>query len=268
MMLLDRLADFGMAAFGLAILAALAAAHLLGRKLGLWHQRSTAEHVEATSFVTSGVLALLAFVLGMTIAMAQGRYETRRALVLDEANAIGTAWLRAGAIGHPRGAAIATLLERYTAVRIAFVNAAHDSPEIAEAHAETGRMQAVMWGHMAAILATRTDPVAVALQASLNDTFDLATSTRWALAARLPGELIALLLGMCFIAMGTMGYQFGLKGTGQPALTGLLVLLWTACLIIVADLSTARLGLVRADAAPYAWTAESFAGGIRIPPLP
>jgi hypothetical protein len=59
------------------------------------------------------VLGLVGLLLAFSFSMAVGRYETRRNLVLAEANAIGTTWLRAGLLLAPHDAAVRALLRRY-----------------------------------------------------------------------------------------------------------------------------------------------------------
>lgn len=265
---LEFLAGLGLIPFALMILGLLSITYLAGMRLGRWHQDRTTKTIEATTFFTNGLLGLLAFTLGLTIAMAQGRFEGRRASTLAEANAIGTAWLRASAMEHGRAHEIARLLEDYTRLRIAFVEAEANMAEVARLNIETNRMQGIIWGHLAAITRERADPISAALQASLNDVFDQATAQRWAFAAPIPGELILLLLGMSLTTIATIGYQFGLKATGEGNLAFLFVGVWTAALVLVVDLSTPRLGAVRPDAAPYLWTLQGFQGGVVIPPPP
>ena len=80
--------------------------------------------------VVTGMLGLLAFSLGLALSMAQSRFDARREAALQEANAIGTAWLRAQAIGHERGPAIARLLEDYIRLRIEYVRAGPDQTDL------------------------------------------------------------------------------------------------------------------------------------------
>ena len=75
---------------------------------------------EGVGVLVAGLLGLLAFVLALTLSFASDRFSERRTGALAEVNAIGTAWLRAKAIGQPRGDEIARLLEQYTALRIDF----------------------------------------------------------------------------------------------------------------------------------------------------
>lgn len=265
---LDTIAEYGLWLLGVLIFFGLIISYVVGTRIGVWRRARAKESHETASFVTNGMLGLLAFTLGLTIAMAQGRYDDRRRIVLNEANAIGTAWLRAGGLGHPRATEIARLLEEYITLRVTFVQADFGSPDIARMNAETNRLQGVIWGHAAAIGRERADPLVAALNASLNETFDLATTMRWAFAAPLPGELIFLLFGMSILAISSMGFQFGVTGTGNPILALLLLSAWTASMLVVADLSAGRLGAVRPDVNAYVWTQQGFRGGVTIPPAP
>ncbi|WPB85670.1 bestrophin-like domain [Sediminicoccus rosea] len=268
MMALEALAAQGLAVFALLTFGTLLLAYGAGVMIGRWHQARTEETIEATSFVTNGLLGLLAFTMGLTIAMAQGRFETRRATTLAETNAIGTAWLRAGAFDHPRAAEIARLLEDYTRLRLEFVEAPMRSTEVARLSAATNHLQNVIWGHAAAITRERQDPLSAALQAALNDVLDQGSAQRWAFAAPIPAELLLFLMGLAVLTIATIGYQFGLKRLGAPMLAILLVAVWTGAMILVIDLAAARFGAVRPDSAPYYWTLQGFQGGVVIPPPP
>ena len=77
-------------------------------------------------YVVSAVLGLLAFLLGFAFSLATDRFETRRHLVLEESNAIGTAFLRAQLLGEPHRARLSDLLVRYTENKIALARAQPD----------------------------------------------------------------------------------------------------------------------------------------------
>lgn len=268
MRVLEALAAQGLLFLALLIFAILLLAYFIGVRIGRWHQARTEQTIEATSFVTNGLLGLLAFTLGLTIAMAQGRFESRRMTTLAETNAIGTAWLRASSMEDARAAAIAGGLEAYTRLRLAFIEAPLRQAEIERWNAETNRMQSLLWGHATALTRARNDPLTAALQAALNDVFDQTAAQRWAFAAPIPGELLFFLLGMAVLTIGTIGYQFGLKRLGTPVMALILVGVWTGAMVLVVDLASARFGAVRPDIAPYHWTLQGFQGGVVIPPLP
>ena len=152
-------AVWSLAGFGLVLLLLQIAA----REIGYWFGRRSAMRSEAApegvGVVVGSMLALLAFVLALTLSFANNRFSEREAGALAEANAIGTAWLQAGAIGHPRGDEIARLIKDYAAVRAAFVKASYDMPVIDELSSRSSALQNEMWGHLTAIVRERPDPV-------------------------------------------------------------------------------------------------------------
>jgi hypothetical protein len=267
-MLLVELAVTSMAAFTLLIFVVQFAA----RELGCWMaSRRLARGdspAEGVGVVVGGMLGLLGFVLALTLSFANTRFQERRDATLTEANAIGTAWLRAQAIDHPRSAEIARLLGDYTRLRMDFVRADLHSATLETINQRTNAAQSVIWGHMAGLVRDRPDPITAALQASLNDTFDSATSQRFAFDTRLPPQLVWLLLGMATLSMAGLGYQLGLRGKPLRVLSTLLVAMWTAILVVILDLGAARVGSIRTSAAVYEWTLQGFEGGVRVPPLP
>src|SRR4029453_11104866 len=79
------------------IVVLLLAAYEVGFRIGRGWQNRTPEETEGpTDALVGSIIAFLAFLLAITMGMASDRFDTRRALVLEEANAIHTAYLRAG----------------------------------------------------------------------------------------------------------------------------------------------------------------------------
>jgi CDP-diglyceride synthetase len=268
MNLLTAIAAWSVLAFGFVLFLLQLGAHEIGYRFGRRRAAGGAAPAESVGVVVGGMLALLAFVLALTLSFANNSFSERRAGTLAEANAIGTAWLRAQAIGGPRGSEIARLLEQYTQLRIAFVRADNDPAELDDLNRRTNALQTEIWGHASAIARERTDPVVVSLMAALNDTFDMTTATRFAYALRLPPQLSWLLFAMALMSMAALGYQVGLRGNPSHALAALLTLMWTAVIVDILDLATPRIGALRTSAAVYEWTVQGFQGGVPIPPPP
>jgi len=235
----------------------------LGRRARAWHGNP-----ETVGVIVGGMLALLAFVLALTLSFANTRFSERRMGSLAETNAIGTAWLRAKAIGTPRAEQIAELLEQYAKVRADFIAAGRTEQAVIEAsNQRTHALQSEIWGHLAAIVREQPNPVTNALMTALNDTFDASTSERFAYDTHLPPQLFWLLVGMTMLSMGSLGYQFGLKEKPSRVLVALLTLMWTAVIVDILDLASARLGSIRTATTVYDWTIQGFKGGLTIPPL-
>ena len=117
--LFNTMADRGTLPLGALLLAMLLIANEIGYRIGRWRTTLRAEQAEGNmGMLTTGMLGLLAFTLGLTISIAESRYEARRDLVVAEANAIGTAWLRAGLVRGAEGPELRRELEDYTRTRL------------------------------------------------------------------------------------------------------------------------------------------------------
>lgn len=254
-------ADQGVLAFALLLVVVQTLAKEVGYFFGNRIAARRENPGEGVGVVVGGMLALLAFVLALTLSFASTRFQERRASTLDEANAIGTAWLQARAIGHPAGAEIARLLETYVAQRRDYVHADHGSPVIVDATRRTGELQSQIWNHLTAIVRDRQDPVAVSLMNALNTTFDMSTAARFAFSMTLPPQLFWLLVAMTAISMAALGFQLGLRQRPLRLLTLLLLCMWTATTTAILDMGSARIGNVRAGTQAYDWTIEGFQGG-------
>lgn len=261
-------AEWSVLAFFALLLAVQLLMHEVGYWFGRWSRTSAEAQPEGVGIIVSGMLGLLAFVLALTLSFASNRFSERRIGTLAESNAIGTAWLRAEAIGDPRGEEIARLLEQYTQVRRDFVLATRNSPQIEEMNRRTGELQSVIWGHMAAIAREKPNPVTTSLMSALNDMFDMSASERFAFEQRLPPQIFWLLIGMAMMGNCVLGYQLGLRGRSMRLLVIMLIIMWTAVITGILDLAAARLGSFRSETAVYEWTLQGFKGGISVPPLP
>ena len=137
-----------------AVLAALLAAATIGYRGHIWLRRRMGEtESESHDHLLSAVLGLLALLLGFTFSLALNRYETRRDLVMQEANAIGTTWLRAQLLESPNKTAMSGLLRSYLDARLAWSEA-----DVApEASRQTAALQQKLWAVTGQ--AMRSDPI-------------------------------------------------------------------------------------------------------------
>jgi hypothetical protein len=204
---------------------------------------------------------LLAFVLALTLSFATARFEERRQGTLMEANALGTAWLRAKAISHPRGEELAKLFEEYTKLRAEFITAPADREIVRGINDKTGVLQNRIWEHVTVIVRERPDPISASLMAATNEVFDRSTAERFAFSLTMPPQMVWLLMGIAVLSIGALGYQLGMRGLSLPILSVLLIAMWTSVIVVILDLSAPRIGSLRSSAAAYYWTLEGFGPG-------
>ena len=191
----------------------------LGYRLGGW--RGTAARRETESPVGSIVgaqLGLLAFLLAITFSLAITRFEERRQVLLNEANAIGTAYLRADLLPEPDRTQVRKLLTEYTDIRINAVATGAVAPAIKRSE----EIHTQLWPYATA--AARADPRSVPaglFVEALNAIIDQhATRLQAGVQNRIPGTVWFILLSVAAMSFLIIGYHGGLTASARsPAVT-------------------------------------------------
>jgi len=248
---------------GLFILLLLLASLEFGVQFGKFVARRhtpTDGEKSSVNFATAGMMGLLAFLLGVSLSMASDRYQQRRDSVLAEANAIGTAWLRA-TVGttSTEGEALQRLLREYTEVRIAIVVGSSDPAKNDEGLLQrTNRLQSEIWTIARTVAERSPTPISGLLLSSLNEMIDLSLTNRRNFNTHVPPYILRLLLTVSVFAVGAVGYGFGLVGSRQPGLSVLLLGVWTLAIVLIVDIDRPQTGEVRIDPGPLVWTLQGF----------
>ena len=241
----------------LAFVAISLAVYEAGYRLGRWWQRRTPDHKEGTTGMLVGsVLGMLAFLLAVTMTMASDRFDTRRALVLDAANSIGTTYLRAGFLDEPYVSDIRKLLREYVPLRVTV-------KDRAQFLANQDASQAILnqiWQQAEAVALANPDSEMVSLFIeTLNDTIDLQTTRATAvIVARVPETILILLFLGEVLVMGIVGYSAGLAGSRGLVAALMLVLAFSAALTIVVDLDRPRDGFLQVSQQPLITLSEQL----------
>jgi hypothetical protein len=254
------LLDFSLAATAAFLFLSLTVTIEVGYRLGrliVINRSAKAELASGISTLTAGMLGLLAFTMSLSISFAQNRYEARRGLVLAEANAIGTAWLRTKLIDGDEGPAIAAKIEGYAKVRLDFTMATSNAA-VPALVARTNALQSDIWQITQVIAHRAPNPVTTALVNALNDMFDNSTAQQIAFESNVPAELMLALYVGALLAIGAEGYQFGVAGKRQVVLSSLLLLMWSGGMLLIVDLSEPRMGDIRVEAEPLIWAIQGF----------
>ncbi len=247
------------ATFFLVLLAGLLASIEGGRWMGIRRRNSIGEHSdEGANLVVGSLLGLMAFVLALNLSNATSRYEMRMNATLQEANAIGTAIMQAGAVGGSQAQTISDDLKRYLELRYRYVGATRFTGDIARITAETNDLQNKIWAEVTQRVQESQTPTASSLMNAVNNAFDSSTAMRLAMEYRMPLQVVGLLLLLSAMGTAAVGYQFGLnrrKGRGPGIL---LLLLWCMIVTEIIDIGSARVWSFRTDTRVYEWSMESM----------
>jgi len=211
--------------------------------LGIWRQRR-AEHERETPVggIVGAILGLLAFILAFTFGMAASRFDTRRELVLNEANAIGTTYLRAALVPEPHRTEIRTLLRDYVNLRLEAVQPEKTVPALARAEEVQGRL----WAQAVIVGEKSPTPITGLFIQTLNDVIDLhAKRVTMGMRNRIPFTIWGVLYFTAILAMAGVGYHAGLTCTTRTLASLALVVTFSGILWLIADLDRPQEGLLK-----------------------
>ena len=231
-----------------------------GYRLGC---RTSREAYERSSSVYSAlmgaVLGLLGLLLAFSFAMAVARYDLRKALVLREANAIGTAYLRSSFLEEPARMRMQALLRVYVDVRLQDAEAGSDQTQVARATTDLERLQRELWALVSTEVRRAPQTVSVAWVAqSLNDVIDLSAERAAARGNHVP-ETVLWLLGVAALLTGFLsGYACGGAAQRQVLATSMFAVLVALVIYTILDLDRPQRGLIRVDQRVMRNLRESF----------
>ena len=226
-----------------AILIVVLLAVELGYRLGKFRRsRHELEKEAPVGTMVGATLGLLAFILAFTFGLAAARFDTRRQVLLDEANAIGTTYLRAGMLPE-RGEQIRGLLREYVGVRLDAVR----SGNVAEGIRQSENIQHQLWTQTESVGQKNPNSILVGLFVqSLNETIDLhAKRVQAGLRSRIPGAIWLGLFAVAGLSLATMGYHAGLSGTRRSLAILAVAVTFSVVIELIADLDRPQEGVLR-----------------------
>lgn len=239
----------------LVLIAAFLVGLLVAREIGAWLGQRVFPAVDGDAsdqgHILSGALGLLALLIAFTFGLALDRFETRRDLVVAEANAIGTAEMRAHLLDAPYDTRLSDLYVRYAQTRLRYGRAtAAAKPPLERASAELrARIQAET---LEALRPIRATPLAASVVAAVNESLDVGVAREAAHEARLPATVILVLVVYAFVSAGVLGYA--LAGGKHPhrTMSTLLFVLLTLAVGLILDLDRSQSGTIRVNQEPMA----------------
>ena len=235
--------------FASLVVAALVGARLRGRI------QTDPEDDASEGYLLSATLALLGLLIGFTFSMALDRYETRRNWVVNEANALGTTWLRAGLADGPAADHLRRSLRAYGQLRLQLPRAT-DTDAL---EARTARAQTQVWSDLKATLPQLPPPLAATLVTATNELFDAASSRRAEREAHLPALVIDVLLLSALISAVMVGYVLGSRSGRRHAVVTLSLFgLLTLAIVMILDLDRPWEGIITVPQHPMELTVSSM----------
>jgi hypothetical protein len=228
------------------------AAHDIGFWLGSLTRSADDLFDRQVALVRTSTAALVAFLVGFAFSGAASRFVDRVDIIVKEANALGTAYLRADTIAEPQRGELKAALKEYTADRVVLLSR-EGRDQIEPLLAKVSGLHERMW--RAAIKATQDNaPLMAVVLPPINEVIDL-HSIHLGLARRhLPIPIMALLLGTAAIGIGIVGFGNGRVGRRFPVLDSVYGAVLVVALWMTIDLDYPRIGLIRVINLPVAET--------------
>lgn len=226
----------------------------IGYRIG---RRSTEKQPELAhdgiGVIEAAVFALLGLLLGFSFAGGTSRLEAKRQLVVQEANAIGTAYLRLDEVPLNEQAEMRRLFRDYLDARLRVYERLPDLKAAEQELAHAEKIQQEIWSR--AVSASHNDPTqntARLLLPALNEMIDVTTARTIAMHTQLPLLIFTLLTGVALVSGLLAGYAMAKRRSRSWLHIVLYAVVIAVTIYSVLDLEYPRFGLIRIDAADKA----------------
>jgi hypothetical protein len=198
--------------------------------------------------VLTSMFATLSLILAFTYGFTINRYDHRREAVITEANALGTAFLRAGFIDGPEAVELREALLAYARTRVVFVEV---NTLRADAVERSLVAQARLWPLIERIVKSKPrDPIEALLVESMNEVIDMDTSRLAASFDRLPQPVFWILVLVAAASVSVAGFNAGLGGFISRWRMSALTFVLAAVMLIIIDFDRPQDGLIRITQEP------------------
>jgi hypothetical protein len=237
-------------ALALVLIAVVGAATAGGYATGLYLREHQAKLREPFGVLQGALLGVVGLLLAFGLTLAVGRFQDRRAATVTEANAIGTAYLRAQLIAEPQRSRSLALLRAYTDQAIAVAGEVPNSAGMRRTTASEGVLQRRLWRLAGDSIAAA--PIASAPRLyvdSLNTAIDAQGSRLSSLTNRVPYAVLVLEIFGASCAVGLLALHISILGRGLLPLIAAATLV-TLLLYVTFDLDRPTRGVIKVPSAP------------------
>ena len=220
----------------------------IGYRLGLIYSPKLEVFGRQFDIIRGATFALVAFLIAFSFSGAGTRYVDRGDVIVAEANALGTAWLRADVLAEPQRSVLKAVIKEYTDDRVVLLTS-RDRPEMMRRLAKVGDLHGQMWAQALAGTEGNAPLMAVVLP-SINDVIDFHT-THLALATRrLPVPILIVLLATSALSLVLVGFGNGHAGRRFPMLDSVYAIVLAVALWMTIDLDSPRQGIIQVRSQP------------------
>jgi len=221
-------------------------------------QKASAIKNESEHFneiLPTSVLGLLALLLGFTFSMALSRYDLRQSLVVKEANAIGTAYLRTQILEEPWGTNIRSALKEYTQHRVAFYP---DFRVQKEAYQQrTSTLLNHLWDLSMKATKGQQNAVTALYLNSINEVIDTDDERTFANINHVPELVYYVIIIITLLGLGSLSYIAGFRSQRKTAFY-ILSVLFSIVVVLIMDLDRPSRGLIHINEQSLVGLLHSF----------
>lgn len=218
----------------------------IGYRLGAAYTPKHEAFARQFEVIRAATFAFVAFLIAFAFSGAGERFVDRLDIIVKEANALGTAWLRADTLPEPQRSALKAALKEYTADRVAMFE---DRNEIPRRMAKVDGLHARMWAE--ALAGGKDDaPLMALVLPPLNDVIDLHTTHVALIYRHLPWPILVVLLSSAALSLGLVGFGNGQSGRRSPLLDATYAAVLSVALWMTVDLDRPRQGLIQVSYQP------------------
>jgi hypothetical protein len=222
---------------------------VLGQRLG---RRSLAQEADVArsrlTGVETAIFGLMGLMIAFTFSGAAARYELRRQLTVEEANAIGTAYLRLDLLPAASQPALRDRFRRYVTARIAVYRVL---PDIETSNAQAAiatTLQQEIWTGVLAALKEAPPQATIVVVPALNQMIDITTARAIAALTHTPKLIFSVLLILGLVCSMLAGYVLAYTNTGNVRLHVVaFAVVVTLTIYLIFDLDYPRFGIIRLD---------------------
>jgi hypothetical protein len=207
-------------------------------------------NLDPVNAVQAGLLTLSAFVLGLSFSQASARFDARRAIVMAEANAIGTTWLRADQLEQADSKRFRQILTDATAAGLEVYQSPYDPTLTQRTTTRTEHDENQLWSIASSALHVRGTMGLSLLLQSVNNLIDILAQQRQALASHVPTAIVVLTL--CLVTLGalSLGVRFALDGARPLMLSVIYVIAYVIVIEMMIDYDRPKTGFVSVSLTP------------------